>query len=309
VTSCTTRKRAVDPAVSLPAKSLLKPSVDLAAEWLALVGKAGRRTAAVDLYLGRSFLESKQVACFLSADLFIVSAGLGLVHGADLVPNYDLTVVEGGALERRLEMAGEQTSDWWAQVTRQPQGSGALSALVTRSTGLVMLALPASYLRMVHEDLSLVHGRAAHKLRIFTSAAGTGEIPGQLRECVLPYDDRLESLEGFNGTKAEFPQRAMRHFVEMIGGHHLDLQDAQVRVRSALIGLKKPAIPLRQKKTDAEIAAMLRMQWASHGGRSTSLHRYLRDQALVACEQSRFRSIWQRVRTERLSQGTSARAA
>ncbi len=43
---------------------------------------------------------------------------------------------------------------------------------------------------------------------------------------------------------------------------------------------------------------MLRQQWASHAGSSTRLHRYLRDKAQVACEQSRFVALWRQVRAE-----------
>jgi hypothetical protein len=281
----------------------------MAAEWLGLLDRAPRGITAEDLYLGRAFVESKRVAHVLNASLYVVSAGLGLVHGAELVPNYDLTVVKGGALERSLETAGVRASRWWSLLTRRSDDLGVLGGLITQSAGLVMVALPASYICMVCEDLGRVGPRAVHKLRIFTSEAGASEVPRHLKGCVLPYDKRLEGLEGFNGTRAEFPQRALRHFVTLLGGQHLPLEEAHRRVEAALSGLEMPVIPLRQRKTDAEIASMLRMQWTSQGGRSTSLHRYLRDQALVACEQSRFRVIWQQVRSEFQAREGSACAA
>ena len=54
---------------------------------------------------------------------------------------------------------------------------------------------------------------------------------------------------------------------------------------------------------------MLHKSWESHGGSSTRLLRYLRDEALVACEQGRFRSLWHQVRAERSQRRAVSNAA
>ncbi|EJY58328.1 hypothetical protein PACIG1_5859 [Pseudomonas aeruginosa CIG1] len=48
----------------------------------------------------------------------------------------------------------------------------------------------------------------------------------------------------------------------------------------------------RRRASDEEVKALLIAAWGTHNGSSTRLLRYLRDDALVACEQSRFRSLW-----------------
>lgn len=262
--------------------------------------KAPRRTTAGDLYVGRAIGESKRVARLLDADLYVVSAGLGLVRETDLVPNYDLSAgVRGGNRQGGVSISGEYSTQWWAALAQNSE-TGRLLADVVRALPhrMVHVALPASYLRMVSEDLNSIERNTAQLLRIFTSEAGRAMVPDHLQHCILPYDERLETLGGYDGTRAEFPQRALRHFVEVLGGDQLALSDACVAVTTALAKLERRTTPIRQKMTDAQIASLLRSQWTSYGGSSGRLLRYLRDEALVACEQSRFRMLWLQVQAE-----------
>jgi len=161
-----------------------------------------------------------------------------------------------------------------------------------------MIALPSGYLEMVASDLLDLDDATRGTLRIFSSAAGVSTLPPALQPCAMPYDDRLESLAGYDGTRSDFPQRAMRHFVESLHGHELDLHAARDRVTEALGGLTYRRIPVRTRLSDQEIETVLRRQWARYKGSSTALLRYLRQEAQIACEQKRFRSIWQGLRAE-----------
>jgi hypothetical protein len=95
VTNCTTRKRAFGPPVVLPAKSFRKPPAAMAAEWLGLLDRAPRGITAEDLYVGRSFVESKAGRTRAGRELVCCIGWLGPRARAELVPNYDLTVVKG----------------------------------------------------------------------------------------------------------------------------------------------------------------------------------------------------------------------
>ena len=83
-------------------------------------------------------------------------------------------------------------------------------------------------------------------------------------------------------------QRALRHFVHILRGHILPLDSAREQVRLAMNALVKPTVPKRERKSDAEIAELIEQNWARLNGSGAALLRYLRDEALVACEQSRF---------------------
>ena len=66
----------------------------------------------------------------------------------------------------------------------------------------------------------------------------------------------------------------------------------------ALSDLKQRTLPQRRRADDDEILQLLRTHWDAYKGQSSRLLRFLRDDALVACEQSRFRALWLQLRAE-----------
>jgi hypothetical protein len=230
----------------------------------------------------------------------VVSAGLGLTAKDDWIPNYDLTVSQGvGSLAPTLAEHGFDASAWWKLLNEMKGSPLPLSRLINQATKTrFLLALPSSYVAMLGGDLEQIQSSARDRVFIFTSRVGATEVAPRLQRCVMPYDERLEGHKLYAGTRADFPQRAMRHFVEEIDGHRLKVQSARTAVEQALSRLSKPIVPDRVRKTDGEIIELLRIQWSAHEGSSSRLHRYLRDTALVACEQSRFGGLWRQVKAE-----------
>ena len=123
-------------------------------------------------------------------------------------------------------------------------------------------------------------------------------MPGHLVNCVMPYDDRLESVRSYAGTQSDFAQRALRHFVETLGAASLPLGEARSMVSAALAHRPRKLRSMRKRMSDDEIRQVLTAQWAQHEGRSTRLLRYLRDEACISCEQKRFSRLWQALAME-----------
>jgi hypothetical protein len=293
VTSCTQRK-ALDVDVDLDCLPATGGVKALANAWKRLLVRAPSAGTAATLYQGRSISDAAAVATHLSSRWYVVSAGLGLVSADQPVPSYDCTVATGSNLCNRLFRLGATDADWWAALTAsQPRP---LSRLI--SQGPTLLALPGSYLRMVLQDLSHVSSTEAEHLRIFTSTAGSAVVPDQLTACVMPYDDRLESVPGYSGTRADFAQRALRHFVLKLDAAKLSRDEARVKVKAALLRRPRPSRSQGVRLSDDEIRRALLTQWARHDGRSTRLLRYLRDEAGISCEQKRFSRIWQSLAAE-----------
>ena len=226
--------------------------------------------------------------------MFIVSAGLGIVSADQDVPAYDCTVSPGSPLSRTLAADGVPSSRWWTWLTQNEPNP--LSRLLRDVPAYV--AMPASYIRLVRDDLSQLEEEHANRLYIFTSVAGSKEVPAHLAKNVMPYDERLESLSGFAGTRGDFPQRALRHFVHALDGHRLPLEQSRDRVLDVLASLNRRQQPARIRMTDDQIRKVLLAQWASHAGSSTRLLRHLRDEALISCEQGRFARLWQALDAE-----------
>lgn len=267
----------------------------LAAAWRTLVASASPTLPARLLYQGRSIVDTSFVAEHLGSDWYIVSAGLGLIRSDQLVPSYNCTVAAGSELHSRLKTSGGTAATWWNEITvGSPQP---LSRLISRSPCL--LALPSTYLHMVHDDLAQVPNAKAEQLRIFTSPAGAALVPKHLVTCVLPYDDRLESVTRYAGTQTDFAQRALRHFVEALEAVPLSLEAARAAVSAVLVPQPRRSKSVGRRMSDEEIRQVLNAQWERHGGRSTLLLRYLRDEARISCEQKRFSRIWQALAAER----------
>lgn len=271
------------------------PEVEQLAEaWRTLVGRAAPAGSVRSLYQGRSIVDAAAAAAWLESSWYVVSAGLGLVRSDHLVPAYECTVVAGSELGGRLRELGATAADWWNAVTaHQPYP---LSRLIAQSPTL--LALPSTYLRMIHDDLARVSPIEAVQLRIFTSTVGARFVPEHLVDCVMPYDDRLESVRNYAGTRSDFAQRALRHFVEELGAASLPLEEARATVSEALVRLPQRLRSVGQRMSDDEIQRVLTEQWSQHGGSCTRLLRYLRDEARISCEQRRFSRIWNALAAE-----------
>ncbi len=293
VTNCTQRK-AVDAHVDLGRLPDARELTTLANAWQRRLAGAPSAGTAATLYQGRSISDTAAVAEHLSARWYVVSAGLGLVPEDQSVPSYECTVAAGSELSDRLVRLRATAADWWTALTASHPHP--LSRLIAQ--GPTLLALPSTYLRMVLQDLSQVSTAHAKHLRIFTSTAGAAVVPASLAGCAMPYDDRLESVPGYAGTRADFAQRALRHFVLELEAAALPREEAQVTVATSLARQPRPSRSQGARLSDDEIRRTLRTQWARHEGRSTRLLRYLRDEAGISCEQKRFSRIWQSLAAE-----------
>ena len=303
ITSCTSRKKKAGTVLTLENADTAGSLKALAEHWRhqVLAASEGQLLPAAELYGGRSITEAKRAAESLSAPLHIVSAGHGLLRADDSIPSYDVTVtpVSGNPLHRCLLRLGRSPVDWWPALIEAFGKQRSLAKLVARSPeSLVLLAVPSTYLILLSDELTGLSDNAVSRLRVLTSAHGASTLPARLQSAVMPYDERLEGLPAYSGTRSDFPQRALRHFVTVVEGHKMPLETARREVHEAMRALHKPILPERQRKTDDEIIALLRHNWKRLNGSAAALLRYLRDDALVSCEQSRFRSLRQRLLTE-----------
>lgn len=298
ITNCTAKKRGAKAALVMDAGLVGSTLADTVTQWQAAVASCTALRIAIDLYTGRSIAEARRAADHLNARLHFVSAGMGIVPADAKIPPYDLTPVQSsGGLALALTRHRATPAQWWHLLS-----DVGLSRLIrTHTDEQVLVALPATYVKMLALDLAEVRSEDAVRVRIFTSPAGMLEVPARLRRTVMPYDERLESVSGFAGTRADFPQRALRHFVEELGGADKSLQASRELVTNSLALYTTRPIPQRKRLDDGQLKALIRLRWDSCQGRSTQLLRALRDEELVACEQSRFAELWREIRKEATS--------
>ena len=294
ITNCTARKRVGIPLVRFIPKG--EDIRQIAENWLTSLAAQPTRLQAGQLYVGRSILEARSVSQHLNGQLFIVSAGIGLLESDKLIPGYDISASgKETKLVGTLTQHGASKSDWWHLLT---SGNGLGWLLRKHPDTMLLLSLSSEYLDMVREDLGAVSSSDLSRIRVFTSPAGQkkiGQIPGLP---VLPYDERLESIAGYAGTRSDFPQRALKHFVLGLNGYLLPINEASIAVSSELGDFQYKETPNRRRLDDREICELIRQAWDNFGGSSAKLLRYLRDQELVACEQKRFSRLCRQVAVE-----------
>lgn len=297
LTACTQRKR-VTPNPLLCARDLPIGTVGQVAEtWMAKVATVETVAPAKDIYCGRSFVEAKKAADSAQAELHIVSAGLGLIHSQQDIPSYNLTVSKGSqdCILDKLQDHGD--ADWWAALG----GHTMLTDVLDRSSGLIIIALPSPYLRMVAPALQGVSDALCERIRI----VGGRDVPDlnpRLEGVRLPYDDRLDGPQStLPGTRSDFASRAVRHFVEngLATAPLATAKDHAELVEIALAGWDRPSSKLGTRMSDCDLKSIVREHWSRADGRSTKLLRILRDELNIACEQKRFARLTAEIREER----------
>lgn len=296
VTNCSSTKRRTSKPIT---PSMGYRSLDeLCGAWVQKLRKASDLDAVSETYGGRTFTEAVAASHRLGADLYVVSAGLGLLHAQDEIPNYNLTVAEGdGSIAEWLGRKNKSPANWWESLNQKLGKPYPLVNLVKNSPG-VILALPSSYLEMISGELLTMSESEREKLFIITSQAGQKKIHADLHHRCLPYDERLDGANNYKGTRNDFPQRALKHLVCEIDLQNLPIREVKKEILDFLERHSKPILPARAKMDDHQIKKLIRKNWQTYFGKRGTLHRFLRDVALVACEQKRFGILWNEVKQE-----------
>lgn len=293
--NCTSRKRKPAPSFLRVDDLAAGNSAQVAAAWVSRLRRAPVRYPAAQLYCGRAVTESLRAADALRGSVHFISAGLGLVAANDMVPAYNLTVAPANpdSVLPRLSTNGSVTSStWWSALTHALGRPRPLVAAVTASNGLVLLAVPATYLDLLAEELASLPVPAQHRLRVI-GPRERDALPPFLRAQWMPYDRRLQALSGFAGTESDFPQRALHHFaVHVLPASPRGSALEHAAIVDRLLGTCHVArrVPGR-RMTDDELTPIIRRLWREQNGNRSRVLRELRDTLRVACEQSRFKRL------------------
>jgi len=292
---CTRRKRVpVEPA--LRASTLDAAPVDrVAGAWVARLRAARGLVPAERLYAGRGVVEARAAAGAVGAQLYFVSAGLGLVDAGQEVPAYSLTVGAGDADCVASAVRGVFSPGLWWRALHDALGlsGGRLTDAIGGREGLAILALPSTYLELVGGELAALPPHVLARVRLIGPPRGM--VRSELASAWMPYDSRFDSAQGPNrGTRGDFAQRAARHFAEAVVGAapRGDAATHAAMVDRHLQPLIPTAAARRATGSDAELIEVIRRLLPQSGGRSGETLRLLRCHAGRACEQGRFRRLF-----------------
>lgn len=240
-------------------------------------------------YAGRGFGLALEAARAAGAKLYVLSAGLGIVPASRPIPAYGLTVSDDQAQSISARVLDEFDSSAWFSSLLQGVYSDNWERVAARKSGRILVALSRPYAEMVGDSLSAVPPKMLGRLRIF-GASLKSSLPASLHSAIAPYDERLNAV--FPGTRSDFAQRAMLHFVRSVAEKSVAGREADfAAVRSVLRKLPLPEFVQRPRLTDEEILAIIKKRMQIQSGAAHMLAA-LRHEEGVACEQSRFGRLY-----------------
>jgi hypothetical protein len=187
-------------------------------------------------------------------------------------------------------------------LNRRLKRSAPLSRLITSGVAdRVVLALPSTYLDLVADDLASLSVQAASCVRVIGLPSLAANLPSVLASALVPYDERLENKRsGYAGTRADFAQRAARHFMTCILARSAQASAAEhaAQVEHFLADFSRPRMQRRERIPDERVKEVIRDMWNESGGRVGHSLRMLRRQRRLSCEQSRFKRLFWEVAAE-----------
>ena len=310
VVPCTDNKVGDGPGVALRAlDSHLLPD-DLASEWVDRIAAAPSLVSARALYKGPGWSASLNLVDALGATEAtvrwrILSAGYGLLHPDQPATRYSATFTAGRADSIPGAADGPAaTSRWWRlinQARRQPQP---LLRFADQVDGLLVVA-SATYVEAIGHELAA----AAKQVPTVVFCAGRPRDPA-VAALAPRFDRRLrEGDEAFvRGGDVGFNQRVATRCVELLGPEVIDRARVD-RVLAAAMDREGPVRHGRRVASDATVMAFIDAALAVDPSTSrTALLRHWRDRGR-ACEQGRFRTLYDQVVAERDGQLTLGEAA
>ncbi len=273
-----------------------------AADWRRrLTSVQAPELSAIELYAGEHWsivrsLPESAAAKGLRVNVWVCSAGYGLIRGTTMVRPYGATFALGQPDSVASDLP--QTKEWWAAICRLSKEQGAprtVTELVEAAPRTpLIVALSSAYLNAMHDDLvgaARVLGRKGDLLSIVS--AGADRVSPELKSRMLPANARLQGVVG--GARQALNARILAHLVQ--DSRSLDFSTLRLRARLTRLLATAPSIPVydRAEATDEGIRTFIRHALRTNpASRPTPLLRSLRDSGR-ACEQSRFGRLFHEV--------------
>ncbi len=284
--------------------------------WEAAWSVAEKGVSARDLYAGPRWQASIRIAEVARApqrdvDLFVASAGLGLLPVSRPVPSYSATFSRGNA--DSVVPPGFSASEhraaarrWWRLLTHR---RGSLERLA-RDYARVVIVLSPDYLGAVSDDL--VAAVESNASRIIVFATGSPTHPSLRPVWVRVGRHLRETTEArqvplINGLDATLLQST----ASLIVGKRLSAWSSAAQVQRFLdehadpdeVTIEARARANRRPSKDEEVRSFVRRRLGRAHESAVDLLKVWRNVEMRQCEEGRFRRLYAEVVEERISHG------
>jgi hypothetical protein len=300
VANCTDRKR-IKPASKMRLRAIpqvpVRERVDL---WRDTVRTSGsEKVAARDLYCGEhwsvvSRLPDAAREAGFSPQLWIASAGHGLVSGDSMIASYSATFSPGHP-DTTCNGSERSPDSWWQELAAARRSDiRRISDLAGESSKAhVLVVCSAAYVSGLEADLIKAASEAEGRLLLVSSAyKRTLEAPEPLDAVMLKAEAPLR--QRFGGSLTGLNARLALEILGTIEHGGWEIERLRRRVRDLIAGC--PALPRirRAECDDAGIEKYIKSALRASPSTWTRLLRSFREEG-NACEQSRFRKLFRRV--------------
>ncbi len=297
LTSCTNRKR-YQPEPHLDTLNLPRGTLEeTASNWISRRNKADTHYEAGSLYVGRPMKDARNAAQQINTSPYIISAGMGLISILDAIPSYNLTVQSKsqGSIQKKI-IEPIRPMDWWRALNTALDRKNPVAGLVKiHKRELTLIACPEVYAQMISDDVLTLNDEDISTIRIFGPRT-PDNFPVRFRNLIMPYDERFDGPDSpLPGTRTDYPQRVLLHFVKDILPGSSSRDDITVHrdsIEKRMETMRRPALIRRTPLNDEQIIHLIRNCWETAEGKSSKMLRVLRDREKVACEQGRFANLF-----------------
>ena len=308
IVTCTDRKT-VRPPEHRMMRNLDAPVESRAAIWTDLldIGPSDNSPAlsAHDLYCGEHWTVVSSLvpeAVGRTLDLWVASAGLGLIHASAVVQSYGATFSARVADSITRDVAADERRSycrsWWTILCRR-SGSIADLARSDPKSPLIFAGSPA-YVDPLASDLTEAAQELDDPASLFVITSGGYSIPGST---TLRAVDRLASPDGLGGSLISLNARLAKWLVESATDHSFDPSKVHTRFEELIASCPDRKRFDRQRVDVDDVKQFIRSKFelAAQDHRrpssASALLREFRDTGR-ACEQKKFGAIYTEVACE-----------
>jgi hypothetical protein len=264
-------------------------------KWAIRVHQAKDTYRSTNVYAGIGVSASKSAAAILKAELHFLSAGMSLINSSKLIPGYNLTISNKGPTPFTQVKKSGTPQIWWNSLNKAFGYKTPLINIISEHAGPVFIALPSNYLTMIEDELTKAIKESSKKVRVITSSST--DINPTLASVAIRYDQRLNTMSnGPSGANASFVQRALLNFSRTISKHsaeHEPVTTQQALVNDSFKDIDSVRKVKRLKVSEGHLFTIIQSALANENVSSNKLLENLRRFEGIACEQTRFKRLYE----------------
>lgn len=217
ITSCTLSK-AVKYGNALPLSECSEHPELSPAKWLSALSQRAEKGPALEVYTGDHWSVSKDILENYAAELWVLSAGYGLINARNEIASYDATFSTGNinSVCNNLGLdllPQEQNRIWWNELTLLNDNSLSLTELFERfQNDIFIIAAAPTYINVVKQDIKeSISSRLLSKdnLLVITSL-----IDKDLQDFSVVTREKVRTHKAIGGSMVSLHTRVARHLLK-----------------------------------------------------------------------------------------------